>query len=413
MNNNNFKKLFANHKFDIVGHDFMTIRPTASTVQNLNQKGNEIKFSFTANDEFVSPKILLKISGAYSSNDATKPYDGTTSTVKMVNNYTAHLFDRVEVYFNNTFVDQIEETGVASTVKCCVSHDGPTANGLLEIKSFKSIAIHGGYFSALCELSDLGLGFFGDIDVPIYNGSFDIVFRRNDNDNVLCKYGTTVPNDGKVEINDMHLRVPIVTYEANVKPIIISELTKEPYVFIFKQWQNIKLYNVSGKTFSHDFTGQYRNTENPIAAFVVFQKDKEKDQAIDNNTFDHMYVKNLHVELGGKRYPKESWNLDWEKSDYCLAYEAHTFYKKKYMNDNINYLEAYAFKDSFPIYSLDLSNQPITIDNTKTSMILNVDFDKTVTAATGTKGTTCFVILVSRKAIKYNVVNKVVEECVL
>lgn len=79
----------------------------------------------------------------------------------MINNYTAHLFDRVEVYFNNTLVDQIEETGVASTVKCCVSHDGPTANGLLEIKSFKSIAIHGGYFSALCELSDLGLGFLG------------------------------------------------------------------------------------------------------------------------------------------------------------------------------------------------------------------------------------------------------------
>jgi hypothetical protein len=49
----------------------------------------------------------------------------------------------------------------------------------------------------------LGLGFFKDVKLPIYNGNFEIVFRRNHNDNILYRYGNVVPNEGKVEIKEM------------------------------------------------------------------------------------------------------------------------------------------------------------------------------------------------------------------
>jgi hypothetical protein len=38
---------------------------------------------------------------------------------------------------------------VASTVQGCVCYDGPQTNGALENNSFKSVAVHGGTFSAV------------------------------------------------------------------------------------------------------------------------------------------------------------------------------------------------------------------------------------------------------------------------
>jgi hypothetical protein len=34
-------------------------------------------------------------------------------------------------------------------------------------------------FEAIGKLSDLGLGFFNDITIPIYKGGFEITFTRN------------------------------------------------------------------------------------------------------------------------------------------------------------------------------------------------------------------------------------------
>jgi hypothetical protein len=76
---------------------------------------------------------------------------------------------------------------------------------------------------------------------------------------------------------------------------------------------------VSGKTLHLDITNVYRNVTNPIWAFVVFQTNKSNKQLKGNSTFDHSDVKNLWLEVGGKRYPEESWNLDFYNNYYVLA----------------------------------------------------------------------------------------------
>ena len=63
---------------------------------------------------------------------------------------------------------------------------------------------------------------------------------------------------------------------------------------------------VSGKTLAFDITNMYRNVQNPVWAFVVFQTNRFNNQQKDNSTFHHADVKKLWVELGGKRYPEES-----------------------------------------------------------------------------------------------------------
>ena len=34
------------------------------------------------------------------------------------------------------------------------------------------------------------------------------------------------------------------------------------------------------------------------------------------------------MEIGGKHYLEESWDLDWENNYYCLAYEAFQYFKR-------------------------------------------------------------------------------------
>jgi hypothetical protein len=75
---------------------------------------------------------------------------------------------------------------------------------------------------------------------------------------------------------------------------------------------------LSGNSLALDITNIYRNMQNPIWAFV-FQKNQSNDQQKDNGTFDHANVRNLWIELGGKRYPEESLNLDWDNNYYCMA----------------------------------------------------------------------------------------------
>lgn len=71
-----------------------------------------------------------------------------------------------------------------------------------------------------------------------------------------------------------------------------------------------------------------RNLNNPIWAFIVFQTNKFNNQQKGNNIFDHANVKNVWVEMGGKRYPENFFDLDWDNDHYCLAYDAFQDYKR-------------------------------------------------------------------------------------
>ena len=86
---------------------------------------------------------------------------------------------------------------------------------------------------------------------------------------------------------------------------------------------------VTGKSLTFDITNIYRNVHNPVWAFVVFQTNRFNNHQKNNNTFDHADVKNLWVELGGKHYPEESLDLDWDNDFYSLAYNDFLKYKKK------------------------------------------------------------------------------------
>ena len=153
---------------------------------------------------------------------------------------------------------------------------------------------------------------------------------------------------------------------------------------------------------------------NPIWAFVIFQNNRLNNQQKDNSAFDHTNVKNLWIKLSGRRYPEESLNLDWDTGNYCLAYNAYLDYKRVFNekeDDLIPYVDMKYFKNSYPIYSINLTEQPKRISDVKSNIILNVDFNKAIPAPTGTdEGTVCYVIAVSKYLFLYEPIKNIIIE---
>ena len=335
------------------------------------------------------------------------------------------MFPQIVFKKHNTLIDEIDYTGVASTVKGCVSYTGPYESNVYAINSgFKSFAHESLNFSVVGRLVDLSLGFFSDISVPIYKGGSEITFTRNNDNNIIYRWkslkadgsedDSTLPYAGKVTINNFYLRVPIIEYNSEAKTNLINDLFNDNYIFQFKKWQCIQHMNVTGKTLTFDITNIYRNVQNPIWAFVVFQTNKLGDQQKDNSTFDHANVKNLWIEVSGRRYPEESLDLDWDNNNYCLAYDAYQDYKRVFNNspDTIPYVDIKDFKNLYAIYSVDLTDQLKRISDVKSNIILHVDFNKDVPAPTGTnEGTVCYVIVVSKYLLFYEPVkNRITEK---
>ena len=100
------------------------------------------------------------------------------------------------------------------------------------------------------------------------------------------------------------------------------------YFFEFKKWQCIRHMKLSGKFLVFDITNIYRNVQNPIWAFTVFQTNQSNDQQKDNNTFNHANVRNMWLEFGGKRYPEKCLNLVWDIDYCCMAYSAFLDFKR-------------------------------------------------------------------------------------
>ena len=56
----------------------------------------------------------------------------------------------------------------------------------------------------------------------------------------------------------------------------------------------------------------------------------------------------------------------------------------------------------YPIYNIDLTYQPQNISNIKSNIILNVDFNKTVSNPGGyDEGNICYIIVVSNCLLRY------------
>jgi len=75
--------------------------------------------------------------------------------------------------------------------------------------------------------------------------------------------------------------------------------------------------------------------------------------------------------------------------------------------DTNTYVVKKKFKSMYPIYSVDLTNQPECISNAKSKITLHVNFNKPVSPPGGAnEGTICYIVVVSNCMLHYETAKK-------
>jgi hypothetical protein len=110
------------------------------------------------------------------------------------------------------------------TIKVCSKYPGlDTYNGKSIISGFHTHKYKIPEFTVVAYLGLLGLGFFNDITVPIYRGGLEILFTRNNDENVIYRWKTekvvkenaaSLSPEGKITIKSFYLRVTIIKYNS-------------------------------------------------------------------------------------------------------------------------------------------------------------------------------------------------------
>lgn len=422
------ENIFKKYSDAIIRYEYNNFLPDSKL--NFNNINKKTTFKIDVGDGFLHMRgAKYFISGKYLHEDGTDYDEG--ACVTLVDNFIAHLFSQIEVKKHSTQLDEIEFTGQASTIKGCISF-ASNLNGSQASSGFESRynnAKNSGHFSALGYLSDLGLGFFNDVKIPIYKGGFDIIFTRNNNHDAIYRWsgklkdGTPDPDkplplNGKIEIEEFSIRIPILEYDEINKVLLINELKtlsqNNEYRFKFKKWQCIQQKKISGKTLNIDITNNYRNIRNPLFGIVGFQTNVLDNQDKKTNHFNHCNVKNIWFEINGKRYPEELQNFDWDNNDFVIAYDMYLDYRRMFYKSEPENLSAYldikAFKDR-PLYVINLTKQFQNISESRNNIILHVDFDKNIEAPSGdNEGTTAYICMVSLSDFSYDIINNTIKD---
>lgn len=165
-------------------------------------------------------------------------------------------------------IEEIENCGQLSTIKGTISYskNQEFSNGFESTFKF-------GKFEAVGNLSHFGLGFFENINFPIYKSGFYISFIRAEDDDAILKTkaNNATPVDGKIKIEEFVIRVPMIEYKTTSKIQLVNDITMSKNImFNFLDWQCIEQKGVSGSSYSFDITNIYRNINNPKVFYSWF-----------------------------------------------------------------------------------------------------------------------------------------------
>ena len=153
------------------------------------------------------------------------------------------------------------------------------------------------------------------------------------------------------------------------------------------------------------------NKRKPFFGIVSFQTDRKRNQLTNASVFDNCNTKDISLEIDSQIYPQEKLNMDFNKNIFAEIYDRLCDLKKIFFRTSgevpLMYLDPDNFKNHETIFSIDMTRQPVSISERKSSIILNIEFEKDVP-----KKTLCYVCLVSNKEFLYDIVNHNMTEIV-
>ena len=103
--------------------------------------------------------------------------------------------------------------------------------------------------------------------------------------------------------------------------------------------------------------------EKPRFIIVGFQlQTPEADEQFDKSLFINADVRNIFVTLNSRRYPEVDFNLDFGNNNFSRMFlEAINFKQKCFMDSCSPNLSSFDYKECYPLYVTDVSNQSDSI----------------------------------------------------
>ncbi|XP_065663026.1 uncharacterized protein LOC136085630 [Hydra vulgaris] len=343
---------------------------TGNIIINIEQSG---LYSVPSDAYLLFEGRLLKTDNtAYANADA----------VALTNNGIMYLLSQIAYQLSNQDIEVVFNPGQATTMLGMLKYpnDYQLAQGLNQlwykdsattavIAENTGFAARQGYliqkptakgtFSFCVPLKHI-FGFCDDYDKVIYGFKHTIVLTRKSDDDAIFR-GATVAA-GKVDLQRVTLFMPHVqpalAQQNELLSIIASKATL-PVAFRTRQCDSLEIpqtlsttWKLSVKTFS----------ERPRYIIVGFQTNKNGDQTTNPAIFDHCDLKSIYVMLSSDKYPVTDYSLSFPNQQFSRAYRDAAVFSEKYYgmnelitNSNIQPLD---YKDLFPIFVIDVSNQP-------------------------------------------------------
>lgn len=390
----------------VVRSEYRTVNAVSDL--NFNTPNNYTVFRLDHGDAFYDSRIMFHIQG-----EVVKKFDGSAfpknSTIKLVDNFPAFLFSRIELKKHNTMIDSVDYPGITSCIKSLLMYTG---NSTLSNCGFKSQYTGGGKFEAIGTLGHLGLGFFDHLRHPMYKGGFEITFTRSEDNDALYHWkgsGATdvEPDDGQVKITSFVLRVPLVDYITTSRIQLIAGLKdlsdKGRLAYNYFQWQCIEKKGVFGSSFNFDITNVYRSVYEPRFVIIALQTNRVNDQKKDPSGFDSCNIKNVAVKLNGERYPQELQNIHISESQWRILYNQYTRFRMVNYGDTDVMLSPERFINTYPIMVIDTHLHPQTTDRSRSDIQVELDFTNAIASPVANTGTTAYVVVVTEAHFMYDI----------
>ena len=234
------------------------------------------------------------------------------------------------------------------------------------------------------------------------------LYRKEDSkDSIVKKLEKTVSrdtidyfkmaNEGKVKLNSLKWLVPHVKPSLEYQNKLLKTVRdKIKYQIAYKKIQDLKTVISSGSSFDWRLSTK-ASPEKPRFIIIGFQLETpETTEQFDKSLFVDGNVRNIFVDLNSRRYPEIDYKLDFENYDFSRMFiEAIEFKEKCFMKDSSPNLSFDDYKEYYPLYIIDISNQEFSTKGQLTDITVNINFKGNVE-----KPLKAYAIVISDKIIQ-------------
>jgi len=321
-----------------------------------------------------------------------------TSEIGLVNNAVMYMFKSAKLRFGSHDIEMVDHLGYATSCLGHLSYGSAYSmnNGLKQgwfyENSSDGITTHDGFKKIqrllLKDTTEKGQVTF---TVP-FNHIFGFkgkVLIGMDLIATFTKHITDLPiiriagvDAAKIHLKRMVWKIPYlhpsILAETELGRNIIAEKHID-YPFLHRECHSVA---VPSQATSFDYAIMHMDTKSkPMGLIVWFQTGKMEDQTKNPNMLNHCDLKDARVRMNTEIYPNLDLRCDFDNNTYMECYDRFDDFRKKLTFTDTPILP-YDFKNMYPYFAFDLSNQRERIVGSTDQITVEFKFKRNVPADT-------------------------------